>query len=213
MAFKIICIILVILLPVLTLTALVLYFSEFQALNDGMAFGTLGVTVLVFAVLAFFLTRNASDSGDDKLPLIKILIFCLLMIVVPIRAFMVGAEIDGAYKHVEIKMNDFNKGGYNSWPTISMEFTNNTGRVVEQIGGELIIYDGERQVGAFILKYSNDRIEDGESRTCVYELKNGDIKYISNSNLRIVFLFNDLDMKEIGGINGYQFDAVEVGLN
>ena len=193
---KIICIFLSFLLPISLGVILFTNMEFFQALNGGMAFGSLCVTVLVFLGIAIFIFKRVSGSYCSTSFKLQAIFICLAMLIVPLRAYAITRETADIKNKVDIELIECKteEGNITASKLISLKVTNNSNINISKIPAKISFYNGTNRIKTYDITISY--ISAGESVQFDLNFFDSEVIAIIDSSLNIICEFEKIYLEE-----------------
>ena len=196
--------------------ALILLISTilFMALNmpfiyGNGSFGMMVITVIIFAIIVI-IAIGAAIKDDDDGPQIIIAIFCLSLLVIPVRGFIASQEMRDPFENINVELVEY----YNGFDSVNnqyglcleIKYTNNT-RVDLELSGQLGLYDGDRLVAE--LDIIHERLGGtSEENIARYYIADELLYNVDHSNLTIKYTYESIRVEN----HNYSYDSKEVTL-
>lgn len=204
---KILCVALSAIL-VLSCILLCIFGQAYLTISD--SFGIFVMTILVFVILlvtTIFVAVRADEQVTAGMIVLSLL--SLLLLVVPIRCFMLSSAMQNAFEHTEVELVEYKQGVQNREDCIvlGLKFTNKTGVSNFSYCGKISFYIDDQCIASYDDLSASSGGEENIS-VAYYYLTGESLYYADYSKLSIIFTFESVT----DGTSEFTFDPVEVNL-
>lgn len=174
------------------------------------SFGTLGVTVLLFAGVLIFQIISAKKEEAPLRAMVSLAIVCLLFLVIPIRGYLVSRNIAEPFQHIDVDLVGYEQDYEHGEIVIrcTLQYINKTGVELSDINGTINFYDGDSLVSSYDVDYNVvGGISSSEPEIITYSIRADErLTLVEYSNLRVIYTFKSITT----GIYDFSYDPVEV---
>lgn len=177
------------------------------------SFGVTVITIVVFAVILFVIVKMRGNDGKRASIKLALTILCVLMLVVPIRGFVLGQRLANPTEDIQVELVEC-KTDYEysrSYLICKLKFSNNTDVDLAGLSGKLSFYDGDKFIvtyDVFAGRINSTDFSSSTPMTSTFELADEQLYQIDPSNLRITYTFESI----CAGIRDFECEPKEVTL-
>ena len=168
------------------------------------SFGMMFITVIIFAAITVITIVNVLKDEDEGRQLLLIL-FCLALMVIPIRGFIASKEMRNPFENIKVEMVNY-EATTNDGVYIDIKYTNNT-KVCLEISGKLSLYQDDKLVAQFDIEARLP--ETNESNITSYHIPAESLYGVDCSNLTVKYTYESIEVD----IHTYHYEPKEVTLS